>query len=99
MIRYEMYFGRNIGSDGDTISDQDFQKFLRESVASRFDGFSVYNITGYWMERAEQSVKVEIMSDNPEQTSFDIAGIQQAYCDQFQQESVMLVISDVKVEF
>ena len=102
MIRYELYFGRNIGTDGQTITLDQWEKFVDEEIALRFDGFSLHYLTGFWKGKPEETTKVEIMvpcDENHPAAKRNIAEIRQRYCKQFQQESVMLVISDVEVMF
>ena len=68
-------------------------------ISGYFDGFTVFETTGYWKGCQEQSLCIEIMAD-----SYDISvpgkinALSQAICLGNEQESVLIQELDVKHE-
>lgn len=64
-----------------------------------FDGFTIYQVQGYWKSMPEVSFKIELaLEDN--QSSIDKIGLIAANLrDTYNQESVMITYPDNTVEF
>lgn len=61
-----------------------------------FDGFTMYQVQGYWMGNAEVSFKIEIgVDENPERV-YTVAG---ELRDMYNQDSVMLTLPNNSVRF
>jgi hypothetical protein len=94
MTSAELFFGRSI-SEGKTVSDTDWQRFVDEEVAPRFPaGFTELDATGHW-QRGRESLKEGsklllivlpgLARDHPR-----LDEIRRAYQIRFHQESVLL---------
>lgn len=59
------------------------------------DGFTIYEVQGYWQGKAERSFKIEIASD----TSVIVKKVCEQLRDTFNQDAVMLTNPDNSVEF
>jgi hypothetical protein len=95
---YRVYLGRNIGDFGH-VSDADLKRFLGETVAKSFQGFSVASIQGYWNGKPEESAVIEIAADGTRETDAKVGRIAEEYCQAFNQESVMVARVPLHVEF
>jgi len=61
-----------------------------------FDGFTMYQVQGYWMGLSEISFKIEIAIDtNPER----VYTVAQTLRDMFNQDSVMVTLPNNTVKF
>ena len=75
------------------------KQWICELVSQYFNGFTVFEATGYWKGCQEQSLCIEIMTD-----SYDISApskinaLSQAICLGNEQESVLIQELDVKHE-
>ena len=98
MKQYDLYFGRDI-KGGRYVSFGHWDKFVKEVISERFSGFTVIPCTGHWKGDREDTFIVRILVEDDLYTSSTIAQIRSAYKYEFQQESVMLVVSDVTIDF
>jgi transcription termination factor NusB len=105
LITADLFFGRNIPGGGE-VSKAEFAEFIDSTITPRFpDGLTVYDAdgqfrdsTGTIIEERSQIITL-VFEDTPENES-EIDEIIQSYTEQFQQESVLLVVDeDVEVAF
>lgn len=59
------------------------------------DGFTIYEVQGYWKSEAEKSYKIEIAHDNIE----DIRQVCEKLRNMYNEDAVMLTLPDNTVEF
>lgn len=103
-IREELYFGLSF-PDGGTISEVQWQQFLREEITPRFrDGLTVVDAYGQWLDSSENLVRERtklVILIHPESAERDraIREIIDSYKQKFQQESVLRVSASVRVAF
>lgn len=96
MKKATIYFGANIGTDGDTVSGPDWADFVREFIAPVFDGFTIVEALGYWRGNVELTRIVTIYDAH----SFRVVNhIAEAYCDCFKQECVLVEWAECSIEY
>ncbi|WP_114767647.1 DUF3574 domain-containing protein [Vibrio rhodolitus] len=95
--RAELFFGLSIPSGGD-VTNQQWQDFVDQQIVPKFQGFNILDSMGYWQGEQENAKIVTILLT---ETQIPLAReIAQIYAKQFEQDSVMLVLSSVtKTEF
>ena len=92
---YLVYFGRNIptpqlGHEATCrITDEQFNKFIRDNVVPRFQSFSITDGIGYWKGERESVSIVTIISEHYFD-AIDVHRIAKEYCQQFDQEAVFI---------
>ena len=102
-VEYKMVFGMS-KPNGETINKYDWELFVRKSITPRFpQGFTIYTGEGQWQHEdglviRELSHTVLIVSDDP-QSQEHIRETVAAYKRCFDQESVMVTMNTVFVEF
>jgi hypothetical protein len=91
--RTTLYFG--LSRPAGTITDADWQAFLREQVTPRFpEGLTVWEADGQW-RRPDASIAFErakvllLVHDGGARARSDLAAIVSHYKHKFQQESVL----------
>ncbi|MDG2321755.1 MAG: DUF3574 domain-containing protein [Rhodospirillaceae bacterium] len=99
---YLVFFGKNIGNDGNTVSEVDWAGFEKRVIATELVGYTVLDGLGGYVPDGKTDVlhedtKVLIYvalggSGGAEQ----INGIVQRYMDRFDQESVLVIIHPSK---
>ncbi|MFW5499900.1 MULTISPECIES: DUF3574 domain-containing protein [unclassified Maridesulfovibrio] len=101
--RYELYMGQSYGEGKQRVTAKEWQGFLNTEVSPKFkDGYTVYDAYGFWSGKmftySERSKVLMIVSEDKdaEQRVDEIA---KAYKDEFKQDSVLKIVSPVKVEF
>ena len=103
-VKYELYMGRSM-ADGDTVSDEEWDRFLADSVTPRFpDGLTVLDAEGQWRNSEgrilkERSVVLVILAPPGEEGRRLIDEVSDQYQRRFDQESVLAVESDSCVSF
>lgn len=70
-------------------------RWLCQLVAANFDGFTIQKQTGYWQNKAEKSLCVEII-DGSNSAPFRIKRMCQAICGYNKQQCVMVVEIEAK---
>ena len=65
------------------------RKWLEQTIAERFDGFSIQEQTGYWQGQKEKNLCIEIM-DNRKSAPMLIQEIVKAICGYNQQDYVLI---------
>ncbi|GAK82604.1 hypothetical protein JCM19238_147 [Vibrio ponticus] len=95
--RAELFFGLSIPSGGH-VTNQQWQDFVDQQIVPKFQGFNILNSMGYWQGKQENAKIVTILlTERQIPLAREIA---QIYAKQFEQDSVMLVLSSVtKTEF
>jgi hypothetical protein len=87
-----LYFG-TAKPDRTVVSLTDWEKFLKDEVTPRFEGFTVWEARGSWKGESEASHVLQIVHGPGKEA--EIAAIIEAYKQRFQQEAVLQVRSDV----
>jgi Protein of unknown function (DUF3574) len=105
LIQVDLYFGRNIGTDGQ-VTEQQFRQFLRDEVTPRFpDGLTTYNAKGQFLDSSNRLIRepskvVSLIIEDTQKNESSILEVIDAYKQKFQQESVLEVVNEeVKVGF
>ncbi|WP_204137813.1 DUF3574 domain-containing protein [Halomicronema sp. CCY15110] len=105
LIQVDLYLGRQI-SDGDIVSDADFETFIDTEVTPRFpNGLTVWKANGRYQDAsgtviAEPSNVVRLIFLDTQANETALMEVIQAYIAQFEQETVMVLVDeDVTVEF
>lgn len=103
MIKTELYFGMSRYPHPD-ITDEQFDKFVDTYITARFpDGFTVVDGAGYWNAKGgtirERCKIVIIVHPDDLYSHKSIEEIRISYCQQFKQESVLCVDSEIEVSF
>ena len=103
-VKYELYMGRSM-ADGDTVSDEEWDRFLADTVTPRFpDGLTVLDAEGQWRNSEgrilkERSVVLVILAPPGGEGRRLIDEVSDEYQRRFDQESVLEVESDSCVSF
>lgn len=104
-ISYEIYFGLS-RPDGTTITETDWDNFVNEEIVPRFpEGFTIVDSKGYWHDYStnvtisENSKIVIIYGGFSEEDIQKIIDLKNIYKEEFEQDSVMLVVSSSFVSF
>ena len=93
MERFELYLGGSIG-------DAEWQNFVDTEVTPRFprgftfvDAHGQYQLMGGAIDKEDSRILIVVVPDNLTASAY-IGAIGQAYSEQFDQESVLLVRTD-----
>ena len=103
-VKYELFMGRST-PDGGTVSDQQWESFLSDTVTPRFpDGLTVLDARGQWRNSEGQILKegaklLVILAPPGEELRRLIDEVSEEYKDRFNQESVLEVESNTCVSF
>lgn len=65
-------------------------------ISTYFEGFTAFEVVGYWRGAKERTLKVEIVTD---ESSAKLARIAKELCKELDQEAVMLEILESNVAF
>jgi transcription termination factor NusB len=102
-IQADLFFGRDIPGDGE-VSEEDFQDFVDDFIAPGFpDRPTIFDADGQFLDSMggtieEQSKVARFLFEDTQANEDNLDGIITEYLDQFDQESVLLVVDeDVKV--
>lgn len=103
LVRTELIFGRAT-PDGGHVSEAEWQAFVAEQIAPRFDGFTVFPVTGQFRTRAgtllaEDSYLVLLLHAPTADNGAALEEIRAAYRQRFHQESVPRVSVPARVSF
>jgi hypothetical protein len=82
MTRHDLYLGRN--TPNGVVSQHDFDAWLRETVDSKLEGYTVIEAKGYWHGVREDSWDLQAIDAD----SNVINAIARAYADRFHQDAV-----------
>ena len=100
MTQAQLLFGRDIQRSA-VVTDAQWRDFLDQEVTPRFpDGFSVADVSGQYRDQSgtivrEPSKQLLILSRDPGADEPKLNAIREAYKRRFNQESVLLVESQV----
>lgn len=84
----QLFFGLS-RPDGGTVSEQQWQTFRDQVLATTFEGFTEYEATGWYKGQSERTKVVVIIATEPDAPrARDVAA---RFAERFHQESVMLV--------
>jgi len=103
-IQVNLFFGRNIGGV-EGVSEADFQTFLEEVVAPRFDQFTVIDANGQFLSGnghliRERSKELRLIVEDTVANEAAINEVMSQYIARFQQESVLVVVDEeIQVNF
>lgn len=105
LIEAELFFGRNIAGGG-RVSEEEFQAFVDKVITPRFpDGLTIVDANGQFKDSTgqiieEESKAVKLILEDTVANERSIDEIIEAYIQQFNQESVLVVVDeDVEVAF
>ena len=104
-IEANLFFGRNIPGGGE-VSEEQFQAFVDSFITPRFPaGLTIFDADGQFQDSTgtiieEKSKEVTLLLEDTQENETAIDEIIAAYLEQFNQESVLLVVDeDVQVAF
>ena len=104
-IETNLFFGRNIPTGGQ-VSEEQFQTFVDRSITPRFPaGLTIFDANGQFQDNTgtvieEPSKVVRLLLEDTVENELALDGIIRDYIQQFNQESVLLVVDeDVEVVF
>lgn len=98
MTELQAFMGRSI-PDGGFVGRAALQRFVRDAVSPRFDGFTLTAGKGYWRGSAEEVAVLSVITDNPTADQLKMREIAQAYKDRFRQESVLITARKIEADF
>lgn len=104
LVAERLFFGRTVPSGG-TVSDADWQAFLRDFVTPRFpEGLTVVNGNGQWRDArgriwAEDSFVLEVFREPGADLEKALGEIANEYKSRFHQDAVLRVTSPAAVRF
>ncbi len=102
-VEYRLFFGRST-ADGE-VSEEEWRGFLASEITSRFpEGLTVLDAYGQWRSGTEellreQSKLVLILAPPGDRPLEQTMAIAEAYKSQFEQESVLRVVTDACAAF
>jgi hypothetical protein len=64
MQTYRIFLGRNIGTEGQKVSKQQFDQFLTAVVSPIYNGFTISEVQGFWKGAREATTIIEVLTDN-----------------------------------
>jgi hypothetical protein len=98
-IQVDLFFGRNIPTGGQ-VSEEEFQAFLNDVITPRFlAGLTVFDANGQFQDRSNTIVEepakvVRLLLEDSFANEIAIDEIITTYTEQFNQESVLLVVDE-----
>ncbi|NJO43824.1 MAG: DUF3574 domain-containing protein [Cyanobacteria bacterium RU_5_0] len=99
LVQVDLFFGRNIAGVGEVTEDQ-FQEFVDDVIAPRFSNrVAVYDADGQFQDSAgtiveEKSKVVSLVFKDTLRNETYINDIVEKYIQQFQQESILIVVDE-----
>jgi hypothetical protein len=99
LIKTDLFFGRNIPSNGE-VSEADFQTFINNVVTPSFpDGLTVFDANGQFRDSTgtiikEKSKNLSLFFEDTLKNQASIDDIVNKYTQQFNQESVLQVLDE-----
>jgi DNA/RNA-binding domain of Phe-tRNA-synthetase-like protein len=104
-IEVNLFFGRNIKGGGE-VSEAEFQDFVDREITPRFfNGSIIFDADGQFLDSSNTLIKektkgVTLILEDISENEWAIDEIITAYLQQFQQESVLLIVDEeVGVDF
>jgi hypothetical protein len=102
---YLVFFGKNIGNEGNTVSEPDWADFEQRVIATALPGYTILAGLGGYVPDGETDVKHEntkvliYVALAGSGGADQIDGIVQRYIDRFVQESVLVIANPSKAVF
>ena len=102
-VEYRLFFGRSTADS--VVSEEEWNAFLANEITSRFsEGLTVLDAYGQWRSGSEellreQSKLVLILAPPGDRPLEQTMAIAEAYKSQFDQESVLRVVTDACAAF
>lgn len=102
-MRTELYFGWRIPAGG-MVSEEDWNKFVKEEITPRFSGLTVIEAQGQWKGasgnvESEPSRLVILFHPADSMSNSRLEEIRSRYCSKFNQESVLRADEPAVVSF
>ncbi len=72
---------------------------IEELVSQYYDGFTIFETTGYWKRNKEKSLVIEVLQTEPEGIYFNIRTLCESIRRENNQESVLLTEQEVWAKF
>jgi hypothetical protein len=92
IFRVRLFFGLSLPNGG-AVSLYDWQMFEKKQISRTFEGFNIVDSTGFYKGKPERSKVVTLIVEKKDiQKAKELA---KSYAQQFQQESVMIVVVPV----
>jgi hypothetical protein len=99
LIEANLFFGRNIKGGGE-VSEAEFRDFVDREITPRFpDGLTIFDANGQFLDSSDLLIKektkgVTLILEDTSENELAIDEIIAAYLQQFQQESVLLIVDE-----
>ena len=87
------------GDDMQTVTEKmlEYKGVVARTLSAwGIDGFTIYEVAGYWQGEAERSFKIEIAIDKDEEVVYNVAMKLKSL---YNQDSVMVTLPDNTVKF
>jgi hypothetical protein len=96
-----IYCGRNLNNPNrqEELTREEFNEFLANNVVPFYKSFTVFEATGFYESKVENTFVIEILTDDIRYTftNHDTAGfIAKIYANVYCQESVLVTTQEVK---
>jgi len=92
IFRVRLFFGLSLPNGG-AVSLYDWQMFEKKQISRTFEGFNIVNSTGFYKGKSERSKVVTLIIEKKDIPK--AKELAKSYAQQFQQESVMIVVVPV----
>ena len=98
-IVYRIYCGKRIGKSDVKVLHTDFIRFIYDVVVPIFDGFTLFDVNGYWDDTREPTTIIEIIVTNYHHRDYQhIQRIAKRYKETFKQEAVLVTQQPIECE-
>ncbi len=97
-IQVDLFFGRDIAGVGE-VSEEQFQEFIDDIVTPRFSKLTVFDTEGQFKDSTgaiakELSKVISLILEDTETNETAIGDIVEQYIQQFEQESVLILVDE-----
>ena len=92
IFRVRLFFGLSLPNGG-AVSLYDWQMFEKKQISRTFEGFNIVDSTGFYKGKPERSKVVTLIIEKKDIPK--AKELAKSYAQQFQQESVMIVVVPV----
>ncbi len=92
IYRVRLFFGLSLPNGG-AVSLYDWETFQNEQIAQAFEGYNIVDSTGFYKGKPERSKIATFIVEKKDMLK--IKELAKSYAQQFQQESVMMVVVPV----
>ncbi len=94
--QYQIFFGRNIPNNEQTVDFDTFKSFLKESVDPIFNCYTLTQAYGVWNGEFEETFIITIMTDDITVKN-EVEYISQQYKEKYCQESVLYTVTEIEM--